>query len=140
MTFVVIPSSTLPFDSFRFPVLTSLHMEPGRDFSWRHHDPEHFYDQLKLLRTFIFIGPSANLVLLLRHTPALVNLHIVTDTELNPLLIGLTATNEANLLVPELKQLTIEPDRWTVLLPLDGPLLTMVASRIKKILRPLRAH
>ena len=72
---------------------------------------------LRSLRTFTFIGSPADLVALLRHTHSLVHLRVVTDTDLDPLLIGLTATNELNPLIPELKQLTIELDRRTITLP-----------------------
>jgi len=58
-----------------------------------------------------------------------VHLHAVTDTDLNPLLIGLTVKNETDPLVPELEQLIIEPDRWTAESPSVEPLLTMVVSR-----------
>jgi len=123
------PSSVELFDGFRFPVLTSLHMEPERDFSWRH--PEHFYDQLGSLRTLSFVGTSVELVNLLRHTPSLVALHATTNTHLDPLLLALTATNESDPLVPELKQLTIQATRWTVSTPSGGPLVTMIASRTR---------
>jgi len=78
--FQVRPSSTQLFDGFKFPMLTSLHMEPGWDFSWGH--PEHFYDQLRTLRTFNFIGASEDLVKLLHRTPSLVNLHAMIHTSL----------------------------------------------------------
>jgi len=58
--FLVEPSSTQLFDGFRFPVLTSLHMEPGWTFPWRH--SEHFHKQLSSLRTFTFVGASEHLV------------------------------------------------------------------------------
>jgi len=122
-------SSIQLFDGFRFPALTSLHIEPGRNFSWRH--PEHFYDQLGSLRTLSFVGTSMELVNLLRHTPSLVALHARTNTHLDPLLLALTATNESDPLVPALKHLTIQTTRWTVSTPSGGPLVTMIASRTR---------
>jgi len=131
VTLTAEPSSVELFDGFRFPVLTSLHMEPGWEFSWSH--PEHFYDQLRLLRIFTFVGESEDLVKLLRHTPSLIHLHATIHPDIDPLLIGLTVTNESNPLVPELQQLTLQTNpEWPGLPPPVGSLLAMVASRTKQ--------
>ena len=87
-----------------------------------------FNDRLRFLRYFTFVGASDDHVKLLRHTSSLVHLHAITHTD-DPLLIGLMAMNQSDPLVPELKQLTIQPDRWTRLSRSVGPLLTMVFSR-----------
>jgi len=70
-------------------------------------------------------------VKLLRHTPSLVTLHATILTNLDPLLLGLTATNESNSLVPELKQLTIAiiANQWTT--SSVRPLSTMITSRTR---------
>ena len=125
-------SSVKLFDGFRFPALTSLHFELGQNFLWRH--PEHFYDQLRSLHTLTFVGTSEDLVTLLHHTPSsLVHLGAMTETNPDPLLIGLTATNESNPLAPQLRQLTIKANIWTGRSSTDGLLLTMVASRTKNL-------
>jgi len=53
------------------------------------------------------------------------------NINLSFLFTGLTATNEPNQLVPELKQLTIEPSGMGLLSRSMGPFVTMVASRTK---------
>jgi len=126
----VLKSSTRLFDGFTFPALASLDIEAEEGFCWIH--PEHFYDQLKSLRTFTFRGRSGDLLELLRHTPSLVTLQAITYIDLNPLLFELTATPESNPVVPKLKHLTIRPDEWIVdESPSVGLLATMVTSRIK---------
>ena len=130
ITFAGEPSSIDVFDGFRFPALTLLHLELGWDFSW--HNAEHFYDQLRSLRTFTFVGQPKDLLRLLPHTPSLIHLHATIHPDLDALLIGLTATNVFNTLVPDLKQLAIQPNwewfHWSSP-PSVGSLLTMVASR-----------
>ena len=129
-------SSIRVFDSFTFPVLTSLHMR-APDLSWR--SPEHFYDQLRSLRMLNFIGPSEDLLKLLHHTPSLESLHVSTGgwifVGLNPLLFGLTVAGESDPIVPDLKRLIITavPARWSATsdLPPVGPLLKMVSSRTR---------
>ena len=129
-------SSIRVFDSFTFPVLTSLHMR-APDLSWR--SPEHFYDQLRSLRMLNIIGPSEDLLKLLHHTPSLASLHVSTGgwifVGLNPLLFGLTVADESDPIVPDLKRLIITAvlARWSATSesPPVRPLLKMVSSRTR---------
>ena len=130
--FTIGRSSVELFNGFRFPVLVlfELHIRSSWDFSWD--NPEHFYDQLRSLRTFTFIGAAEDLVEFLPHTPSLIYLHASIDPSIEPLLIGLMAMNGSNTLVPKLKHLEIHPYEERTASPATiGPLLTMVASRTK---------
>jgi len=107
MKFTLMPLAIELFDGFRLPALTSLDIESG-------------------------YGTSGSLVQFLRHTPSLTHLCATINSNLDPLPIGLTVTNQSNPLVPELKQLTIQP-RWNwsgSRPPSARSLLMMVASRM----------
>ena len=113
------------FDGFRFPSLTSLRIGELPESSWD--SPEHFYEQIRSLRTLSYYGSPVVLIGLLRHAPSVLDLKFSTSaTDLDMLFRPMQGQDGEEVLLPKLENLslTLTDKLW----PVQG-LYDMLRSR-----------